>query len=57
MTVFLPGHRLERIELDESGGGIEGIADRFRRLTGHEPLARSCSAAPPAPHPSHRCSG
>lgn len=38
MTVFLPGHRLERIELDESGGGIEGMADRFRRLTGCDPL-------------------
>lgn len=38
MTVFLPSHRLERIELDESGGGIEGMADRFRRLTGRDPV-------------------
>ncbi len=38
MTVFLPGHRLERIELDESGGVVEGMADRFRRLTGRDPL-------------------
>ncbi len=48
MTIFLPGHRLERIELDESGGGIEGMADRFRRLTGRDPvevlLGRSGSA-------------
>ncbi len=32
MTVFLPAHRLERIELDESSGPVEGLADRFRRV-------------------------
>jgi hypothetical protein len=33
-TLFLPAHRLERIELDESGGGLEGLGDRFARVTG-----------------------
>jgi hypothetical protein len=32
VTVFLPAHRLERIELDESSGPVEGLADRFRRV-------------------------
>jgi hypothetical protein len=32
VTIFLPAHRLERIELDESSGPVEGLADRFRRI-------------------------
>jgi hypothetical protein len=32
VTIFLPAHRLERIELDESSGPVEGLADRFRRV-------------------------
>jgi hypothetical protein len=32
VTVFLPAHRLERIELDESSGPVEGLGDRFRRV-------------------------
>ena len=43
MTVFLPGHRLERIEVDESGGGIEGLADRF---AAHRPGSRGGPAWP-----------
>jgi hypothetical protein len=35
-TLFLPAHRIERIELDESGGGLEGLGDRFARVTGRE---------------------
>jgi hypothetical protein len=33
-TFFLPSHRLERIEVDESAGVVEGLAPRFARLTG-----------------------
>jgi len=39
VTVFFPAHRLERIELDESSGMVEGLADRFRRLVGRDPRA------------------
>ena len=38
VTVFLPARRLERLELDESGGAVEGLGDRFCRLTGRNPL-------------------
>jgi hypothetical protein len=37
MTLFLPAHRLERIEIDESAGAVEGYADRFRRVARREP--------------------
>lgn len=33
-TLFYPMGRLERLEKDESTGGIEGLADRYRRATG-----------------------
>jgi hypothetical protein len=33
-SVFYPMWRLERMERDESVGELEGLADRFRRLTG-----------------------
>jgi hypothetical protein len=33
-SVFYPMWRLERMERDESVGDIEGLADRFHRLTG-----------------------
>jgi len=52
MTVFLPSHRLERIELDESGVGLEGLGDRFRRLTRRDALSTllgSPSEDEPAP--------
>lgn len=39
ITIFLPSHRLERIELDESGGAVESFGDRLQRLTGLDPLA------------------
>jgi len=32
VTIFLPAHRLERVELDESSGPVEGLGDRFRRV-------------------------
>jgi hypothetical protein len=34
VTLFYPMNRVERLERDETLGGIEGIADRFRRETG-----------------------
>ena len=34
VSVFYPMWRLERMERDESIGELEGLADRFRRLTG-----------------------
>ena len=34
VTLFYPMSRVERMERDETVGGIEGIADRFRRETG-----------------------
>ena len=34
VTLFYPISRVERMELDETVGGLEGIADRFRRETG-----------------------
>lgn len=37
VTLFLPLHRIERIEVDESSGAVEGLADRFTRLTGRDP--------------------
>ncbi len=38
VTLFYPMHRVERIERDESLGGLEGFADRFRRETGRSVL-------------------
>lgn len=34
VTLFYPMTRVERMERDETVGGLEGIADRFRRETG-----------------------
>jgi hypothetical protein len=34
VTLFFPMNRVERIERDETVGGLEGLADRFRRETG-----------------------
>jgi hypothetical protein len=34
VTVFYPMSRVERVERDETVGGLESVADRFRRLTG-----------------------
>ncbi len=39
VTLFYPMSRVERMERDETIGGIEGIADRFRRETGRSILA------------------
>ena len=39
VTVYFPAHRLDRVELDESSGAVEGLGARFRRLTGRDPRA------------------
>lgn len=36
-TMFLPAHRIERIEVDESAGAVEGFGVRFERVTGRKP--------------------
>lgn len=38
VTLFLPMNRVERVERDETIGGLEGFADRFRRETGRSVL-------------------
>lgn len=37
VTIYLPAHRLERIEIDESSEAVECFADRFRRVARREP--------------------
>jgi hypothetical protein len=49
MTVFLPAHRLERIELDESSGPVEGFADRFRRMAQRDARQELMASREPAP--------
>lgn len=47
ITLFIPAHRIERVEVDETVGAVEGLADRFHRVTGK--LARAefeCGAQP-----------
>ena len=39
VTLFYPMNRVERVERDETVGGLEGFADRFRRETGRTLLA------------------
>lgn len=46
-TLFLPAHRIDRVELDESAGAVEGLGDRFRRLTGHDPREEVLRRAQP----------
>ncbi len=38
VTLFFPMNRVERIERDETVGGLESLADRFRRETGRSVL-------------------
>jgi hypothetical protein len=37
VTLFLPSRRIERIEVDESVGTVEGLGERFARLVGRDP--------------------
>ncbi len=47
ITVFLPAHRLDRIEVDESAGPVEGLGDRFRRVARGDPRAALLGADAP----------
>ena len=38
VTIFLPAHRLERIEIEESSEAVECFADRFRRIARRNPV-------------------
>lgn len=38
VTLFYPMNRVERVERDETVSGLEGIADRFQRMTGRSVL-------------------
>ncbi len=37
VTLFIPLHRVERVEADESAGVVEGLGECFRRVSGHDP--------------------
>jgi len=37
VTLFIPSRRIERIEVDESVGTVEGLGERFVRLVGRDP--------------------
>jgi len=36
-VVFFPMHRIERVELDSSGGNISSLSERFAAQTGLDP--------------------
>jgi hypothetical protein len=36
VTLFIPSRRIERIEVDESVGTVEGLGERFARLVGRD---------------------
>jgi hypothetical protein len=46
VTLFYPMSRVERMELDETVAGLEGIADRFRRETGRS-IQEAAGLGPP----------
>lgn len=46
VTLFYPMSRVERMERDETVGGLESFADRFRRETGR---TLASAAAPSSP--------
>ena len=50
VTIFLPAHRLERVELDETSGAAEGLGERFRRVSGRDPREAllGCGSTGPA---------
>jgi len=47
-VVFFPMHRVERVELDSSGGNIPSLSQRFSEKTGLDPAAvlARCSRQP-----------
>jgi len=46
VSVFYPMNRVERIERDETVGGIESVADRFGRETGRSVVEAAGLARP-----------
>jgi hypothetical protein len=48
-SVFYPMARVERVERDETVGELEGLADRFRRLTGRDVVEVSGFRTPEKP--------
>lgn len=50
VSVFYPMTRVERLERDETVGGIESVADRFHRTTGRS-IIEAAGLAPPTAAP------
>jgi hypothetical protein len=48
-SVFYPMGRVERVERDETVGELEGLADRFRRLTGRDVVEVAGLRSPETP--------
>jgi hypothetical protein len=46
VSLFYPMNRVERVERDETVGGLEGMADRFRRETGRSVLEAAGLSSP-----------
>ena len=46
VTLFIPAHRIERIELDEAVGVVESLGQRFTREAGMNPIAVLTAASP-----------
>jgi hypothetical protein len=46
VTVYFPAHRIDRVELDESSGAVEGLGERFRRITGRDPRSMLLGETP-----------
>lgn len=49
-TQFVPMHRVERIFLDESAGGVPGYGDRYRTSCGRDPGSALRGASSERPH-------
>jgi hypothetical protein len=51
-TVFLPIHRVERVSLDETVGGVASLADTFEARVGQDVWTYLGLDASPTPHPT-----
>lgn len=49
-TIFIPTHRIERVEFDESAGTVEGLGARFIRLTGKDARSELMAESQSEPH-------
>jgi len=52
VTAYFPAHRLDRIEVDETSGAVEGLGDRFARLTGRDARTALGAGPPESERPS-----